>query len=119
MKILLVEDEPFIAFDLEQLVQSAGHQVVGVAETREQALRLADAERPDAALIDVSLKDGLSGPGICRTLCEEHGIRAVFVTGNREHVPADRAGALAVFEKPFSDKDVATALRLLSTAQKT
>lgn len=113
MRILLVEDEPFIALDLEHRVREAGHQVVGVAESRAEAIAMADQARPDAALIDVSLKDGLSGPDICRLL-SANGVRAVFVTGNREHVPPDRAGALAVLEKPFTDHDIAAALRLLS-----
>ena len=52
MRILLVEDEPLIAMDLESILGGLGHQVVGVAETRDEALRLAGESRPDAALID-------------------------------------------------------------------
>ena len=113
MRVLLVEDEPFIALDLELLVAGAGHEVVGVAQDTTQALAMARDQRPEAALIDVNLKDGMTGPAICRTLCFDHGVRAAFVTGNDEHVPADRAGALAVVQKPFNDRQVAEVLRLL------
>jgi CheY-like chemotaxis protein len=88
---------------------------VGVADNRDEALSLAEAERPDAALIDMNLRDGMTGPAICRALTEG-GVRAAFVTGNSEHVPADRAGAVAVVNKPFTDAGIVAVLRLLDPA---
>jgi two-component system, response regulator PdtaR len=114
MRVLLVEDEPFIALDLELLVQAEGHEVVGVADAHDEAVSLAQAARPDAALIDVNLRDGLTGPAICRVLTSDYGVRSAFVTGNSEHLPPDRAGALAVVDKPFTPQEIAAVLRRLN-----
>lgn len=115
MRILLVEDEPFIALDLQMVVEAYGHTVVGVAASEGEALLLAAAETPDAALVDVNLKDGLTGPVISQALARR-GVRTAFVTGNSEHVPADRAGAVAVLDKPFTDAGIARILGLLAEA---
>lgn len=117
MRVLLVEDEPFIALDLQQMVEAGGHDVVGVAESEDEALKLADAEGPDAALVDVNLKDGLTGPAISRALVQR-GVRTAFVTGNSEHLPEDRAGAVAVVGKPFTDAGIGQALQVLQAALK-
>ena len=116
MRLLLVEDEPFIAMDLENLATSAGHQVVGVAECLSTAAGLAAAEHPQAALVDLNLRDGLTGPQIARLLTGQHGMKVAFVTGNAEQLKSDFAGALGVLEKPFSDYGVLELLKLLEAA---
>jgi DNA-binding response OmpR family regulator len=54
-KILVVEDEPVLALDLEIELRSAGYQVVGPAATTSQALALLEAEGCDLAVLDVNL----------------------------------------------------------------
>ena len=116
MRLLLVEDEPFIALDLQMLSTSAGHEVVGVADSLESALHLAAARHPDAALVDINLRDGLSGLRICEALSGGGRMAVGFVTGNAEQVPADFAGALAVLEKPFTQEGVQEILGVLRDA---
>lgn len=116
MRLLLVEDEPFIAMDLETLATSAGHQVVGVAECLHSAVDMAAAEHPQAALVDLNLRDGLTGPQIARLLTGRHGVKVAFVTGNAEQLKNDFAGALGVLEKPFNDFGVLELLALLEAA---
>lgn len=116
MRLLLVEDEPFIAMDLETLATSAGHQVVGVAECMNSACDMASAQHPQAALVDLNLRDGLTGPEIARRLTGQHGMKVAFVTGNAEQLKNDFAGALGVLEKPFNDFGVLELLKLLEAA---
>jgi DNA-binding response OmpR family regulator len=61
-RVLIVEDEPFIAWDLVQAVESAGGVVIGPAATVAQALALVQASIIEAAILDVNLPDGHIGP---------------------------------------------------------
>jgi len=97
-RILIVEDEFLIALDLEATVERMGMHVAGLANGREQALRLAPLA--DIALVDVNLVDGATGPDIGRQLAEEHGIAVVFMTGNPEVVADGVKGAVGVVQKP-------------------
>ncbi len=115
MRLLLVEDEPFIALDLQLLSASAGHEVVGIADSLATALQLAASQAPDAALVDINLRDGFSGVQVSRALTGQSGVRVGFVTGNAEQLPRDFAGAVAVLEKPFTEAGVAELLGLLQT----
>jgi DNA-binding NarL/FixJ family response regulator len=53
--VLIIEDEPLIAMDLEQVVKRLGHRVVGVARTRADALKCAGAADPGLILADIQL----------------------------------------------------------------
>jgi CheY-like chemotaxis protein len=116
LRLLLVEDEPFIALDLQMLSTSAGHEVVGVADSFASAVELAASETPDAALVDINLSDGFSGLRVSRALTGAGGCRVIFVTGNAEQIPSDFAGAVAVLEKPFTQEGVEEALEILRNA---
>jgi DNA-directed RNA polymerase specialized sigma24 family protein len=59
--VLIIEDETFIALDLEGLVESLGHRVLGVARTHAEAVALAKAKRPGIIRADIQLADGSSG----------------------------------------------------------
>jgi ActR/RegA family two-component response regulator len=61
-RVLIVEDEPFIAFDLVHAIEDAGGEPVGPASTIEEALALIDANGIKAAILDVDLPDGHIGP---------------------------------------------------------
>jgi CheY-like chemotaxis protein len=61
-RILVVEDEPFIAFDLVLAIEDAGGKAIGPAATVREALELIETFPPDAAILDVNLPDGTVGP---------------------------------------------------------
>lgn len=117
MRLLLVEDEPLIALDLEALVASFGHEIVGVADTLKSAVELAGAHRPDAALVDLNLRDGMTGKEVARALTGRLGIPIGYITGNAEQLTNDFAGGRAVVEKPFTDAGVQEMLRVLEAAR--
>lgn len=114
MRLLVVEDEPFIALDLETLAAAAGHEVIGVADTLTEAVDLACTRTPQAALVDLNLRDGMTGAEISRRLSGK-GVAVGFITGNVEEIPADFAGAVAVVEKPFTPAGVQEMLDLLKS----
>ena len=114
LRVLIVEDEALLAMQVECLLLEAGHEPVGHALDSAEALALAGAVRPDLALVDVHLRDGLTGVEVMRTLTRDHGIAGVFVTANLRLVPSDFAGALAAISKPFSETAFQQALRYLT-----
>lgn len=110
LNILIVEDEPFIALDIEAVVQALQHTVVGVADTKSAALELARGADCDGALIDIRLRDGFTGPEIGVVFRQELKIPFAFLTGNAEQLPSDRCGAVAVIQKPFTQAQIADAI---------
>ena len=67
--VLIIEDETFIAMDLESLVKSLGHRVVGVARTHTDALALAKKKTPGLILADIQLADGSSASTRSTSCC--------------------------------------------------
>src|SRR5690348_9513373 len=104
LRVLIVEDEALLAMQIEQLLREAGHESVGHAMDSEEAFELARERRPDLVLVDVRLRDGLTGAEIMRVLTQPPGGAAgLFLTASRPLLPADFAGALGVMPKPFSE----------------
>jgi CheY-like chemotaxis protein len=103
LRVLIVEDEALLALQIEQLLLEAGHEPVGHAMDSDEALELARETRPDLALVDLHLRDGLSGPQVMRLLTREHGVAGLFLTANRRLIPEDFAGALGAIAKPFAE----------------
>lgn len=107
-RILIVEDEPLIAMGLEDAVVELGHQLVGVAACKADALALAD--EADVALLDVFLLDGKSGPEIGRILAERD-VSVLFMTGNPEELGDGIPGTLGVIAKPVLDLEAVQAVQ--------
>ena len=59
--VLIIEDEPMIAMDLESIVEGLGHRVTSVARTHGEAVKAADQHKPGLVLADIQLADGSSG----------------------------------------------------------
>lgn len=108
-RVLIVEDELFIALDLEDTVKAMGFNVAGLANSKDQAMRL--APHADIAFVDVNLVDGATGPEIGRRLVEDYGVTVVFMTGNPEVVEGRVTGALGVVTKPAMPSAVEKTLR--------
>ncbi len=107
-KVAIVEDEMLVACHLEDVVQELGHVTVGIAADLPQATALLDAA-PDVALVDLNLRDGLTGPEIGKLL-GERGTTVIFVTANPQQVSPPIPNALGVLPKPCNDDCVRSAL---------
>ena len=106
---MIVEDEIFVALDLERILTDAGYRVHAIAPDSDAAF--AAAPDCDFALVDVNLRDGRTGPGVARRMAEEHGVRVVFVTANPAQI-GDPTPALGYVRKPFCDRAIVAAAKL-------
>ena len=118
LKVLIVEDEFFIALDAEEQVRSLGHMVVGTAVSAEQAIRIAGEEKPDVVLMDIRLVGPVDGITAALEIRSRNGIEAIFVTANTDQSTLARAESikpLAVLQKPLTKDRLATQLSRLLT----
>lgn len=103
---MIVEDQALLAMELEMVLGESGCDVVGCAMDKAGAFAIAERERPDLALIDVNLLDGLTGPQIAQRMVSEFGCAVVFLTANPEQIPDGFAGALGAVSKPFDEATI-------------
>lgn len=97
--VLVVEDEPFIAYDLALAVEDAHGLPVGPAATVREALNLINSREIDAAILDMTLSDGTAGP-ILEAL-EGRGVPVVLHTATPLSPPlSERFSQVAIFTKP-------------------
>lgn len=116
MKILIVEDEIFPALHLESVVEALGCTVVGIAPDKATALKLAEQSPADLAIVDLNLRDGLTGPELARQIAQTYGTKVLFLTANPRQASLDFEGALGIVDKPFDEIAVAKALELAREA---
>jgi CheY-like chemotaxis protein len=100
--VLIIEDEPLIAMDLESLVEGLGHKVVGIARTRAEAVSLALARRPGLILADIRLADMSSGLEAVNEVLQSFEVPVVFITAYPEHLlTGERPEPAFLITKPF------------------
>ena len=112
-KVLIVEDEIFVALEIEQIVEDAGFAVGAIAADREAAMGAAND--CDIALVDLNLRDGPTGPAIGMELASQYGILVIYVTANPAQIGAASEAALGVITKPFRAHSIAATLQLLAS----
>ncbi len=99
-RILIVDDEPLIAMMLQDWLIELGFDVLGPALTAHEALALIDGgSLPDAAILDVTLKDGTSYD--VAAALQQRSIPLIFATGHRQHRIDDRFKGTEMLLKPF------------------
>jgi response regulator NasT len=112
MRILIAEDETIIRLDLRKLLEEAGHDVCAEARDGVEAVELADAERPELAILDVKMPR-LDGIEAAKRILEERPIPIVMLTayGQDELVArAVEAGVFGYLVKPFRENDLLPAI---------
>ena len=108
--VLIIEDEPVIAMDIEELVQSCGHNVVGVAATEAEAVEMAERTRPGLILADINLGVGGDGTMAVSRIMRHHYAPVIFVTAYPERLLTGEALEPAfVITKPFEPMTLAIA----------
>jgi DNA-binding NarL/FixJ family response regulator len=104
-RILIVEDDYLVATELEATLADAGFQVVGVASTADQAIRLARTQQPHLAIVDVRLIGERDGVDAAQTMFNELAIRSIFATAHDDADTRERAKAaspIAWLAKPYT-----------------
>ena len=100
--VLIIEDETFIAMDLESLVKNLGHNVIGVARTHSDAVALAKNKKPGLILADIQLADGSSGLDAVNELLKVFEVPVVFITAYPERfLTGERPEPAFLISKPF------------------
>lgn len=112
-KILIVEDEFLLALDLERVLADAGFNVIGMAADAKEALAL--GAQACLALVDLNLRDGLTGPHVAQELAHRHGIPIIYVTANPAQIGQPAPTAVGVVAKPFSDRAILAAVQYATT----
>jgi DNA-binding NarL/FixJ family response regulator len=113
-RILVVEDDYFVAIDLEGGLREAGLQVLGPVPTAEEALALAKAARPVLVLMDIRLAGSKDGIEAALELYREFGIRCIFASAHIEPPYRQRAAAAAPLgwvQKPYTIGTVVAAVK--------
>ncbi len=105
MYLLVVEDEALVALDATEALEAAGHEV-GSAGTYEEGYEIAEARRPDLALIDVNLCGREDGPRLADALWSEFGVRCLFVTAQPEQAREHKEAGVGVLTKPYLPHDL-------------
>ena len=111
---MIVEDEFFISLDMQTLLQALGHVVVAVAVSADDAVRIAQREQPDVALMDIRLVGTRDGIDAAEEIFNRFGVPSLFVTANTDPQTRGRAQAvqpLGFLEKPVNAQRLRVGLR--------
>jgi CheY-like chemotaxis protein len=105
--VLIIEDEPLIALDIQTLVEQLGHDVTTIARTHTEAVRAALKSRPGLILADIQLADGSSGLDAVNEILGSREVPVIFITAFPERFLTGQAPEPAfLITKPFSADSV-------------
>lgn len=105
--ILIIEDEPLIAMDIEGLVEGLGHSVLGIARTHTEAVQLANKKRPGLILADIQLADGSSGLDAVNEMLRSFTTPVIFITAYPERfLTGERPEPAFLITKPYQPATV-------------
>lgn len=109
--VLIIEDEPIIAMDIETIVRDMGHDVTGIAVTHSEAVGMATARRPGLVLADIQLADNSSGIDAVRDILERFPVPVIFITAFPERLlTGERPEPTFLITKPFQRATVKAAI---------
>jgi CheY-like chemotaxis protein/DNA-directed RNA polymerase specialized sigma24 family protein len=110
-RVLIIEDEPIIAMDIESIVRDLGHDVTGVAVTRDEAVSLATADQPGLVLADIQLADDSSGIDAVKDILGQFQVPVIFITAFPERLlTGERPEPTFLITKPFQRSTVKAAI---------
>ncbi len=113
LRVMLVEDEVIVAWDIAETVKRLGYTIVGTADSAEKAIALAETASPDLILMDIRLNGALDGIEAARIIRERTGLGVIYLTAHADLATMERAAAtepLGYVFKPFSQDGLQNAL---------
>ena len=109
--VLIIEDEPVIAADIEGLVRELGHQVIDIAATRTEAVEAVRRQSPGLVLADIQLADGSSGIDAVKDILGQLDVPVIFITAFPERLlTGERPEPTFLITKPFQPETVKAAI---------
>lgn len=110
-EILIIEDEPVIAADIEALVKELGHRVTDIAATRSEAVAAVQRQTPGLVLADIQLADGSSGIDAVKDILARYDVPVIFITAFPERLlTGERPEPTFLITKPFQPETVKAAI---------
>jgi DNA-directed RNA polymerase specialized sigma24 family protein len=110
-EVLIIEDEPVIAADIEALVKELGHQVIDIAATRGEAVEAVARHSPGLVLADIQLADGSSGIDAVKDILGRMDVPVIFITAFPERLlTGERPEPTFLITKPFQPETVKAAI---------
>jgi CheY-like chemotaxis protein len=101
-KVLIIEDEAVIALHIKSIVSGEGHDVLGIARTRSEAVEMTRRLNPELILADISLADGSSGIDAANDILADFDVPIIFVTAFPERLlTGERPEPTFMIAKPF------------------
>lgn len=113
LRILIVEDQPFVALDCEATLTARGHEVVDIASSAQAAAKLAERHRPDLILMDIRLSGSRTGLEAAIEIHRNLGIRSLFASAHADDFTrqlAEPARPLGWLNKPYTCEELVSAV---------
>jgi signal transduction histidine kinase len=121
-RIMIVEDERIIAFDLQKCLENSGYTVAAIAATGEQAITIAAEIHPDLVLMDVMLKGKMSGIDAAAEISSRLNIPIVYLTAYSDAANLQKAKMTQPFGyivKPFVESQLITTIEIALSKHQT
>lgn len=109
LKLLIVEDDPIIAADLERAMKKMGYEVLDAVESGEEALEVVAQDPPDLVLMDIQLEGDLDGIDTAHMISKQQAIPIIYLTSNTDERTFNRAKLTqphGFLSKPFRLTDI-------------
>ena len=106
MKVLVVEDELLQAFDVMDSLEAGGHTPIGPAPDATAAMYFASRDKPDLALVDLSLRHGDKGFDVAQELHDTFDVPVMFLTAQCDIARAHKGHAIGCLHKPITMQNV-------------
>ena len=114
-RIVIVEDDPIVSTDLENLVRGFGYDVVAVVPSGEEAIGIVEDQRPDLVMMDITLEGELDGVDTATIIGERFRIPVVYLTAHSDKATLERAKLTKPYGyvlKPFQEIEIQIALQM-------
>lgn len=119
LKVLVVEDDPMIADSVQDILGILKHEVVGVAENAEDAIKICNEKQPDLALLDIQIGGDIDGVQLAELINQNFEIPFIFTTAFADGETIKRAkdqGPFGYLVKPYGVKDINAAIEVAMDA---
>jgi hypothetical protein len=114
-KILIVEDENIVAFNIQNRLEGLGYTVIGITPSGEGAIQIAAQDRPDLVLMDIKLKGSIDGIDAAAQIRNQFHIPVVYLTAYTDEETLNRAKLTEPYGyilKPFEARDLCTTIEV-------
>ena len=115
IKILIVEDETIVALDTQSTLIKLGYEVTDIVTSYEEALLSFSKNKPDIILMDIFLKNSLSGIDIAKKINENSNTAIIFMSAYCDDETLDKAAKIEPFAylvKPFNRNDLKSSMNI-------